>query len=175
MTEMQIELHGRACSCRGGSWVIVDPQAGSPCPGDKGGKRVVLSFTEWKGLGKPASVEEHADAVARAKAGNRREFDRFAVEISVRLSRLPSWRNEDVQSEDTMTEVLARGGVLVRSRMALEKGEIVQLEVPGAFRTKAEVIHVSGGTGFLRLGLRFLDSLLPDHLIPLDAQPLSKT
>jgi hypothetical protein len=172
MTEMQIELHSRACSCRGGSWVIVDPRAGSPCPGDKRAERVVLSLTEWKGLGKPACAEEHADAVARAKAGNRREFDRFAVEIPVRLSRLPSWRNEVVQSEDTATEVLARGGALVRSRMAVEKGESLKFEVPGVYSSKAEVVYVSGGAGFLRLGLRFLDSLLPDHLIPPDAQPL---
>jgi hypothetical protein len=172
MAEMQIELHGRSCSCRGGSWVIVDPAAGSPCSERSGAGRVVLSFAEWKSLGKPASAEEHADAVARAQGGDRREFDRFAVELKVRLARLPSWRNESAQSEDTVTEVIAKGGALVRSRMAVEKGETIQFEVPAAFKSRAEVMYVAGGPGALRLGLRFLDALLPAQLIPPDAQPL---
>ena len=172
MAEMQIELHGRACSCRGGSWVIVDPEAGSPCSERTGAGRVVLTFAEWKSLGKPASAEEHAEAVARAQGGDRREFDRFAIELQVRLSRLPSWRNEEVQSETTVTEVIAKGGALVRSRMAVEKGETILFEVPAAFKSRAEVMYVSGGSGALRLGLRFLDALLPAHLIPPDAQPL---
>ena len=172
MAEMQIELHGRTCSCRGGSWVVVDPEAGSPCSGGPAtAKRVVLSLAEWKSLGKPASAEEHADAVARAQGGERREFDRFAVQLSVRLSRLPSWRNEAVQSEITVTEVIAKGGALVRSRMAVEKGETIQFEVE-TFKSRAEVMYLSGGAGALRLGLRFLDALLPGHLIPPDAQPL---
>jgi hypothetical protein len=173
MAEMQIELHGRTCSCRGGSWVIVDPQAGSPCSGGSGGgERVILTLAEWKSLGKPASAEEHAEAASRAQGGDRREFDRFAVELQVRLSRLPSWRNEAVQSEATVTEVIAKGGALVRSRMAVEKGETIQFEVPTVFKSRAEVMYVSGGAGALRLGLRFLDALLPPHLIPADAQPL---
>jgi hypothetical protein len=173
MADMQIELHGRTCSCRGGSWVIVDPKAGSPCSGgSEAAQRVILSFAEWKSLGKPASAEEHADAVARSQGGDRREFDRFAIEIPVRLSRLPSWRNEKAQSESTVTEVIAKGGALVRSRMAVEKGETIQFEVPAVFKSRAEVMYVSGGAGALRLGLRFLDALLPGHLIPPDAEPL---
>ncbi|HEY6552494.1 MAG TPA: PilZ domain-containing protein [Vicinamibacteria bacterium] len=173
MAEMQIELHGRTCSCRGGSWVIVDPNAGSPCTG--GGHdpaRIVLTLAEWKNLGKPASAEEHALALSRAKGGERREFDRFAIALAVRLSRLPSWRNDSVQTENTVTEVIAKGGALVTSRMAVDKGETLQFEIPNAFQSRAEVMYLSGGTGALRLGLRFLDALLPGHLIPPDAEPL---
>jgi PilZ domain len=177
MADMQIELHGRTCSCRGGSWVIVDPKAGSPCSSSSGDQssRVTLTFSEWKSLGKPASAEEHADAVARATGGDRREFDRFAIALNVRLSRLPSWRNETAQTENTVTEVIAKGGALVRSRMAVEKGETLHFEIARAFKTRAEVMYLSGGAGALRLGLRFLDALLPDHLIPADARPLRET
>ena len=171
---MQIELHGRTCSCRGGSWVIVDPKAGGPCSTSVSdpSTRVVLTLTEWKGLGKPASAEEYADALSRATGGDRREFDRFAIALAVRLSRLPSWRSENAQSEDTVTEVIAKGGALVRSRMAVEKGETLQCEIAPAFKSRAEVMYISGGVGDLRLGLRFLDALLPGHLIPADARPL---
>jgi hypothetical protein len=172
MADMRIELHGRACSCRGGSWVIVDSSSGSPCSLASESARVVLTLTEWKNLGKPASAEEHAEAQLRATAGERREFDRFAITLNVRLSRLPSWRSETTQSEDTVTEVIATGGALVRSRMAVEKGETLQFEIAPGFKSRAEVMYVSGGVGTLRLGLRFLDALLPGHLIPADAQPL---
>ncbi len=173
MGEMQIELHGRTCSCRGGSWVIVDPKAGSPCAGGAEPSRIVLTLADWKNLGKPASAEEHALALSRANGGDRREFDRFAIALDVRLSRLPSWRNESVQTENTVTEVIAKGGALVSSRMAVEKGETLKFEIPGAFQSRAEVMYLSGGAGgALRLGLRFLDALLPGSLIPPDAQPL---
>ncbi len=174
MADMQIELHGRTCSCRGGSWVIVDPQAGSPCSagGAEPSPRIILTFAEWKSLGKPASAEEHAEAQARANGGERREFDRFAVALEVRLSRMPSWRNESVQTENTVTEVIAKGGALVRSRLAVEKGETIQFEIVPTFKSRAEVMYLSGGAGALRLGLRFLDALLPAHMIPADAQPL---
>jgi hypothetical protein len=169
---MQIELHGRTCSCRGGSWVIV-AEGGSPCAGQSGDQpRIVLSFTEWKNLGKPGSIEEHEQAHAREQEGERREFHRYAVEIKVRLARLPSWRKEETQAEETVTDVVAKGGALVRSRMAVEKGEVLQFEILPSFRTKAEVMYVSGGQGSLRLGLRFLDGLLPDGLIPAGATPL---
>jgi hypothetical protein len=173
MAEMQIELHGRACSCKGGSWMIVDASSGSPCSaGLPDSSRILLTLTEWRSLGKPASAEEHAEAVARANGGERREFDRFAIALNVRLSRLPSWRNDRVQTEDTVTEVIAKGGALVRSRLAVEKGETLQFEIAPAFKSRAEVMYVSGEAGALRLGLRFLDVLLPGHLIPADAEPL---
>jgi PilZ domain len=172
MAEMQIELHGRSCSCRGGSWVIVDPAAGSPCSRASSEPPVVLTLSEWRNLGKPASAEEHAEAQLRATGGERREFDRFAIALNVRLSRLPSWRSETRQSENTVTEVIAKGGALVRSRMAVEKGETLELEIAPGFKTRAEVMYLAGEAGALRLGLRFLDVLLPGHLIPAAAQPL---
>jgi hypothetical protein len=171
--DMQIELHSRNCSCRGGSWVVVDGSSGSPCSGPAAdGPRVVLPMAQWKSMGKPSSVEEHAEATSREKEGERREFDRFAVAIKVRLSRLASWRKEGTQFEDTTTEVVAKGGALVNSHMAVEKGEVLQFEVPGSFSAKAEVMYVAGGKGVLRLGLRFLDNLLPESLIPPGAEPL---
>ena len=171
--DMQIELHSRTCSCRGGSWVVVDGRSGSPCTAAaEEGSRLVLGMAQWKSMGKPSSVEEHAEAESRAKDGDRREFNRYAVAIKVRLSRLATWRKDGAQFEDTTTEVVAKGGALVNSHMAVEKGEILQFEVSGTFSAKAEVMYVSGGKGVLRLGLRFLDNLLPDRLIPPGAEPL---
>jgi hypothetical protein len=67
----------------------------------------------------------------------------------------------------------AKGGALVRSRMAVEKGDVLSFEVKD-YKTRAEVMYVStsSGDGILRLGLRFLDAPLPDRLIPTDANPL---
>jgi hypothetical protein len=176
---MKIELHGRDCSCRGGSWVFFGENSGSPCPGSRHepGQVMILTMAEWRSLGKPASVEEYAEASARAQAGERREFKRFEVSMPLRLSRMPSWRSEEPQAEETLAEVIARGGALVRSRMAIDKGELLTVEIGPDYSTRAEVMYVSSGTmaggdGIQRLGLRFLDALMPDELIPPDAKPL---
>jgi len=76
-----------------------------------------------------------------------------------------------------VAEVVAAGGALVRSRMALEKGETIQFSVGESFHTRAEVMYVSLGSGpgmdgIQRLGLKFLDAALPAQLIPADARPL---
>jgi len=146
------------------------------CPSRRGAETetVVLSFQDWKALGKPPNLDEYMRAAARAEAGERREFQRYEASVRVRLSRVPSWRSEAIQFEDTETEVIAKGGALVRSRMAVESGELVVFEL-GAYKTRAEVRYVSAGSSagdFQRLGLRFLDALLPDELIPADARPL---
>ena len=61
----------------------------------------------------------------------------------------------------------------MRSRMAVEKGDVLSFEVK-AYKTRAEVMYVSESSteNILRLGLRFLDAPLPDELIPADAKPL---
>jgi hypothetical protein len=147
--------------------------AGSPCPGALGkrSETAVVELAEWRTLGKPSNYEEYATAAARVESGERREFQRFEVCLDVRISRMPSWRNSSPQAEDTATDVVARGGALVRSRMAVEKGEILLFEVGGSFKTRAEIVYVSAGSGdaVQRLGLRFLDAPLPDVLIPADA------
>jgi hypothetical protein len=151
--------------------------ARAACPSRRGQETesTVLTLKDWKALGKPPNLDEYLKAAARAEAGERREFQRYEATLRVRLSRVPSWRNEAIQFEDTQTEVIARGGALVRSRMAVESGEVVVFEL-GSYKTRAEVRYVSGGAGaaedFQRLGLRFLDTLMPDELIPADAKPL---
>jgi hypothetical protein len=135
---------------------------------------ITLTFSGWKSLGKPSNLEQYRAAAARAETGERREFDRFEASFKVRLSRIPSGLNEPAQREDTETEVIARGGALVRSRMALESGELLVFEL-GAFKTRGEVRYVSTSSAvedFQRVGLKFIDALLPDDLLPAGAQPL---
>ena len=176
--ELKIELHSRACSCRGGSWVLVGDATASACSNpsqDKG--RLVVTLNEWRTLGKPATAEEFGAASARAAAGERREFQRFEAALPVRLSRVRTWKNEPPQAEDTKTEVIAKGGALVPSAMAVEKGDLLLFELAPSYKTRAEVIYTSfvptsGGKSLQRLGLRFIDAPLPDDMIPPDAQPL---
>ena len=97
--------------------------------------------------------------------------------MEVRLSRIATWRDPDAQSEDTIAEAIATGGALVQSRMAVDKGEMIQFSIGDDYQTRAEVMYVSTGQGpgldgNQRLGLKFLDAPLPESFIPSDAQPL---
>ena len=177
--EPRIELHGRSCQCGGGAWMLLASTQTSPCPGSAGEslESVVLGIDEWRQLGKPGSLEAFQEAQGRAEAGERRQFQRFEVKMQVRLGRIPTWRDPSDQVEDTVTDVIAEGGALVRSRMAVEKGEMIRFLVAD-YETRAEVMYVSAGTGagmdgIQRLGLKFLDAPLPQSLIPADAKPLS--
>jgi hypothetical protein len=176
--EMRIELHGQSCSCRGGSWVLLESTSASPCsgPAAAAAEKAVIDFTEWKQLGKPGSIEAFKEARERTDAGERRQFQRFEVSLPVNLARIPTWRDPSAQAEETLAEVIATGGALVRSRMAVEKGETVRFALRG-YATRAEVTYVSAGVGpgmdgIQRLGLKFLDAPLPDELIPRNARPL---
>jgi hypothetical protein len=177
----RVELHSRECSCRGGSWALLGDAGAAPCTGPKAqaAERLRLSLDEWKQLGKPACVEAAREAMARADAGERRQFERFEVRLPVRLARIPTWRDPSSQSEDTQTEVVAAGGALVCSRMAVERGEVLRFVLDG-YETRAEVTYVSSGVGagldgVQRLGLKFLDAPLPDSFIPPGSRPLPST
>ncbi len=173
--ETRIELHGLECSCRGGAWVLLESTQRSPCSRESG-EKLVLGLAEWRQLGKPGSLEVFKDAQGRVDGGERRQFRRFEVALPVRIERIPTWRDPSPQGEDTIAEVIAVGGALVRSRMAVEKGEMIRFRL-GPYETRAEVMYVSAGSGdglggAQRLGLKFLDSPLPDAYIPEDAVPL---
>jgi hypothetical protein len=175
--ETRIELHSRACSCRGGAWVLLEATQRSPCPGEGSDERLVLGLEEWRDLGKPGSLEVFREAQGRAESGERRQFQRFEVMMPVRLARIATWRDPSAQIEDTVAEVIATGGALVRSRMALDKGEMIRFMAGNVYETRAEVTYVSSGfgegmDGIQRLGLKFLDSPLPASLIPAGARPL---
>ena len=180
--QTNIELHNRDCSCRGGSWVLLDGSSGSPCSGaeDGSGEKVVLSLVVWKQAGKPGSLEAYRSAQEREQAGERREFTRYEVNLDVRISRLPDFREPAPQAEKTTAEVIATGGALVRSLMAIDKGEIIEFAIgedDNAFKTRSEVMYVSTGEGpgldgVQRLGLKFLDAPLPESFIPPGAEPL---
>jgi hypothetical protein len=177
----RIELHSRECSCRGGSWVLLGDAGRAPCSGPKAeaAARLRVDLEEWKQMGKPACVEVYNETQARAADGERREFERFEVRLPVRLARVPTWRDPSDQSEDTLAEVIAAGGALVCSRMAVERGELLRFTLDG-YQTRAEVMYVSSGMGpgldgVQRLGLKFLDGPLPDALIPPDARRLPST
>jgi hypothetical protein len=158
--------------------MLLQSAQGSPCPGsaEQSRESVVLGLDEWRQLGKPGSLEAFNEAQGRADSGERRQFQRFEVRLPVRLGRIPTWRDPSDQVEDTLADVIAEGGALVRSRMAVEKGEMVRF-LAGAYETRAEVMYASAGTGagmdgIQRLGLKFLDAPLPQSLIPADAKPL---
>ena len=177
--EARIELHSTACSCRGGSWVLLDATLESPCSGEAAvtAGKLVLGITEWRQLGKPMNLEACREAQGRAESGERREFQRYEVTMRVRLERIASWRDPSAQSEETVADVIAAGGALVRSLMAVEKGEMLKFFVGKEYETRAEVTYVAMGSGpgmdgIQRLGLKFLDAPLPESLIPEDARPL---
>ena len=176
--EPRIELHGTTCSCRGGAWVLLEATPRSPCAGEvvESAERLVLGLEEWRQLGKPGSLEVFKEAQGRADRGERRQFQRFEVALPVRIGRIATWRDPSVQMESTLAEVIAAGGALVRSRMAVDKGEMIRF-LAADYETRAEVTYVSNGAGsgmdgIQRLGLKFLDAPLPEALIPADARPL---
>jgi hypothetical protein len=156
--------------------MLLEAAQGSPCSGPAESREtVVLGLDEWRQLGKPGSLEVFEEARGRADTGERRQFRRFEVRMDVRIGRIPTWRDPSDQVEDTMAEVIAEGGALVRSRIAVEKGEMIRF-LAGAYETRAEVMYVSAGTGtdgIQRLGLKFLEAPLPLSLIPADAKPLA--
>ncbi len=173
--ETRVELHSRDCSCRGGAWVLLEATQKSPCSGELGDhQKAVLGLAEWRQLGKPSNLEICKEAQGRAEGGDRRQFQRFEVSLPVRLERIASWRSPSEQAEETTAEAIATGGALVRSRMAVDKGELIRFRLK-QYETRAEVTYVgarAGEDGALRLGLKFLDAPLPDSLIPTDARPL---
>lgn len=157
--------------------MLLESTQRSPCSGTAAeAEPLVLNLAEWRQLGKPASLEACQEAQDRAEGGDRREYQRFEVSQPVRIERIATWRNPSAQAEDTVAEVLAAGGALVRSRMAVDKGELIRFRL-GSFETRAEVMYASsGGAGtrddLQRLGLKFLDAPLPESLIPPNARPL---
>ena len=173
----KVELHSRACSCGGGSWMIFGGASNAPCGKGSGTPTpgVVVAMDEWRSLGKPNSMEAYAERTNRAATGERREFKRYAVVLLAKLSRVRSWRDPSNQAEVTVTEVVAAGGALVRTRMAVEECEILVFEV-AHYHTRAEVLYLTRASApegpYLRLGLRFLDERLPESLIPPGAKAL---
>src|SRR5262245_11395735 len=139
-SEMRIELHSTQCSCRGGAWAMAAGAGSSPCPGGAGADTTILALTAWRTLGKPANLEQYRQAFERAEKGERREFPRYEANLRIVLARVPNWRDPSPQSEETLTEVVARGGALVRTRMAVEKGDVLSFEVGAGFKTRAEVM-----------------------------------
>jgi hypothetical protein len=177
--EPRIELHGASCACRGGAWVLLEATQRSPCAGEvaNAAEKLVLGLAEWRQLGKPGSLEVFQDAQGRVERGERRQFTRYEVTMPVRIARIATWRDPSAQIEETLAEVIAGGGALVRSRMAVDKGEMIRFFAGGEYETRAEVTYVSMGSGagmdgIQRLGLKFLDAPLPDSLIPANARPL---
>ena len=177
--EPKVELHSRICSCGGGSWIILGKASHAPCSNDPGGSHggVVIPLSEWRAVGKPNSVEAYADRARPVDPRERREFKRYAGSLQVTLSRMPTWRDKAVQREETTTEVIAQGGALVRTRMAVEEGEVLIFEVEPHYKTKAQVLYITRaatpeGDVYLRIGIRFIDELMPESLIPFDAEPL---
>lgn len=173
--EISIELHSKACSCRGGCWAAIGGQSAARCSDGGAAETMTLSMAEWKSHGKPATLEEYRQARDREAKGERREFQRYHAVLAVRLSRTGDFRSAVRESEDTFTEIIAAGGALVRTRIAVEPKDTLLFEHPPHYRSRAEVGYVSpaveGGQRYLRVGLRFLDAPFPEKLIPPGSQP----
>jgi hypothetical protein len=99
MSGSRIELHSRDCTCRGGSWVLLEGAEGSPCGGPEAedAEKVTLSLEKWRQAGKPGCVEAYEETRERLAAGERREFKRYQVQMELRLSRIATSRDPDTQ------------------------------------------------------------------------------
>ena len=157
--------------------MILGTGSTAPCGKDRGSAppETVLTLAEWRSAGKPNSKEAYAERSSRVEPGERREFKRYAAVMPVTLRRLPTWRDKVTQAEETSTEVIAEGGSLVRTRMAVEEGEILIFELDTRYKTRAQVLYLTQGLQppgppYLRLGVRFLDELMPQEIIPSGAE-----
>ena len=171
--EPRIELHGSGCSCRGGAWVLLEATQRRRAPGDgsERAEQLVLGLAEWRQLGKPGSLEVFQEAQGRVDNGERRQFERFEVTMPVRIARIATWRDPSAQVEETLAEVVAAGGALVRSRMAVEKGEMIRFAVGEAYETRAEVMYVSLGSGAGMDGIQRLGLQVPRRPAARGAHP----
>jgi len=167
---MMVELHPKSCSCHGGSWMSFVGHSGSPCAreGHLPEGAVLVPLEQWRAMGKPHDVEEFDLALLQlSHAVVPRRFERYPVEMAIRLSRANDDQPVDPW-EMTRTENLSRGGARVCSRLDLAKGDVVWFEdVAGGFRTRAQIREISAGEQQeRRLHLHFLDGLAPDALLP---------
>ena len=171
---VKIELHSKACSCRGGSWVLMGSASTSLCElHDRGRRRRRAS--EWRSLGKPASVEEYTDA--HGEADDREGAARIQAlcgsparpSVPHRLVAQPRGPGRGLRNRGRgrrrCTRLLPNG--------AREGGHahLRAPRVPHPIRGPLRLRGESEGT--LRVGLRFLDAPFPEALIPADAQPAS--
>jgi hypothetical protein len=92
----------------------------------------------------------------------RRVFKRIDVFVNLRLV-----RDGTVQSEQTVTENVSRGGIRVMTSLPVVKGEVVLVEDPhGTYTLRAECRNVFvGKDGVPRANLRFLEGSVADKLI----------
>jgi len=98
----------------------------------------------------------------------RRRFARHIVRISLRLEAEHAPGGVEVE-ERTVAEDVSQWGASVRATsLPVGKGSILEVrEIEGDYRTRAEVRNVSIGTdGQPRLNLLFLDTPLPERLLP---------
>ena len=102
----------------------------------------------------------------RTEKKERRHFRRLEVVLTLRLRRYDPMGGT-LQEEQTVTENLSRGGLLVQTSMAVSKGEILFVEdLKGSYSTRAQIQNVFiGKDGVPRLNLRFLNGGAPDRLI----------
>ncbi len=127
------------------------------------GSRPVPAAAAQPQAGK-AHQGEHEDGVER------RAHTRLEITLDLMLRRLDG-SGKVVQEERTVAENISRGGARVLTSMvAIRTGDVVFIEeVGGDFKTRAEVrSQFTGKDHIPRLGLKFLDRMAPDHLVPPD-------
>lgn len=97
---------------------------------------------------------------------DRRQHRRFEIFLNFRLRRAAG--GEDRSEEQTVAENVGKGGARILTSLSLAKGEVVIVEeLGGSFSTRAEIKNVYiGKDNIPRLNLHFLDTPMPDRLIP---------
>jgi CheY-like chemotaxis protein len=146
--------------------------------GDRHAAEARRAFLVDDYLRKPVSFRQLQTLIAKHLRDIRtptdpRRFPRYAVAMPVRLRRLEP-REGEARLETTFTQVLGRGGARVATSLPVQKDELVVVEhIDGGFRTRAAVQNVTlDSEGNPRAHLWFLDELLPEELIPSNAELL---
>ena len=119
-----------------------------------------MSVDEWTALGKPATTEAHAAALARL--ADRREAPRVKISLNLRLLRGETLLGLAV------TENIGEGGALLLTPVAIHKGDdVIVEELQQGLHTRAKVLEAAavasapGQAPIHRVRVRFLDAEAP--------------
>ena len=98
----------------------------------------------------------------------RRKFQRHYIRLSLKLGAEQAPGGVAVEERSVAEDVGAWGVQVRATTLPVVKGAILQVEeIDGEFKTRAEVRNVSiGADGQPRLSLLFLDSPVPERLLP---------
>ncbi len=118
----------------------------------------------------PAEASSTPAPPAAAQLEGRRAHSRLKIIVDLILKRIDTTGRE-VQRERTIADQVSRGGMrILTSFSGMGEGDLVAIEeVGGDLEARAEVRHTYVGTDRVRrLGVKLLDCVVPDRLVPED-------